>query len=173
MAMEELIRGMSLKDQYLRGTDEIDSSIDKLIDEREIAYDRPFDEGVDIRYPLQRKGDLENWSEGAREIDYILLFAYDGSMDGAGHDYLTNLECARQDFTNRLDKALSLLPRSLMGGVLGFTYLGSGKMTRRDDLVGEIANMVDVHEAIHTPDEYETRRLTDWMLTRERPKYKN
>ena len=59
-----------------------------------------------------------------------------------------------------------------MGGVLGFTYLSSGKMARRDDLFGDMAKMVDVHEAIHTPDEYETRVLTDWMLKKERPRYK-
>jgi len=67
---------------------------------------------------------------------------------------------------------LDILPKSIMGGVLGFTYLESGKMTRRDDLFGDMAMLVDVHEAIHTPDEYETRVLTDWMLIREKPKYK-
>jgi hypothetical protein len=50
-----------------------------------------------------------------------------------------------------------------MGGILGFTYLGQNKMALRDDLVGD-KEMVDVHESIHTPDEYETRILTDWIL---------
>ena len=59
-----------------------------------------------------------------------------------------------------------------MGGILGFTYLGENFMARRDDLVGDMAKMVDVHEAIHTPDEYETRVLTSWMLSREKMKYK-
>ena len=87
-------------------------------------------------------------------------------------EYTKRLALARQDFTNMLDKSLEILPRSLMGGVLGFTYLGSGKMARRDDLFGDMALMVDVHEAIHTPDEYETRVLTDWILRMEKPKYK-
>jgi len=86
--------------------------------------------------------------------------------------YLEEREDKLQDFTNRVDKSLTLMPKSLMGGVLGFTYLGENFMARRDDLVGDTARMVDVHEAIHTPDEYETRILTDWMLKREIIKYK-
>ena len=86
--------------------------------------------------------------------------------------YLEEREDKLQDFTNRVDKSLTLLPKSLMGGVLGFTYLGENFMARRDDLIGDTARMVDIHEAIHTPDEYETRILTDWMLKREMVKYK-
>lgn len=87
--------------------------------------------------------------------------------------YKEEREDKLQDFTNRVDKSLTLLPKSIMGGVLGFTYLGENYMARRDDLTGSEANMVDVHEAIHTPDEYETRILTTWMLTREKLRYKN
>jgi hypothetical protein len=87
-------------------------------------------------------------------------------------EYKDRIEKARQDFTFHLDKFLDILPKSIMGGVLGFTYLGSGKMTRRADLFGDMALLVDVHEAIHTPDEYETRVLTDWILRMETPKYK-
>ena len=87
-------------------------------------------------------------------------------------DYPAEREEALQDFTNRADKSLHIMPQSIMGGILGLTYLGENFMARRDDLVGDMAKMVDVHEAIHTPDEYETRVLTDWMLTREMPKYK-
>ena len=86
--------------------------------------------------------------------------------------YLEEREDKLQDFTHRVDKSLTLLPKSLMGGVLGFTYLGENFMARRDDLIGDTARMVDIHEAIHTPDEYETRILTEWMLKREMPKYK-
>ena len=86
--------------------------------------------------------------------------------------YPLEREEALQDFTNRVDKSLHIFPKSMMGSILGFTYLGENFMARRDDLVGDKARMVDVHEAIHTPDEYETRVLTDWMLTREKMKYK-
>lgn len=87
-------------------------------------------------------------------------------------DYPTERERALQDFTNVLDKTLHIMPKSLMGGVLGYTYLGENFMARREDLSGAKALMVDVHEAIHTDNEYETRVLTDWILSRERPKYK-
>ncbi len=87
-------------------------------------------------------------------------------------DYPAEREHAMQDFTNQLDKTLHIFPESLMGGVLGFTYLGENFMGRRADLTGDKARMVDVHEAIHTDNEYETRVLTDWMLSRQAPRYK-
>ena len=62
-------------------------------------------------------------------------------------------------------------PESIMGGVLGFTYIGENFMGRRDDLVGWWARMVDIHESIHTPDEYETRVLTDHIMDRTPPRY--
>lgn len=108
--------------------------------------------------------------------EYVLHINYSEDLGGyfvryEAIEYANSIEKARQDFTNKLDKALELLPKSLMGGILGFTYIGQGKMTRRDDLFGDMALMVDVHEAIHTPDEYETRVLTEWMLKIERPRY--
>lgn len=78
----------------------------------------------------------------------------------------------KQDFTKLADKSLHIFPESMMGGVLGFTYLGENYMGRRADITGSKALMVDTHEAIHTPDEYETRILTDWMLSRPRMNYK-
>jgi hypothetical protein len=87
-------------------------------------------------------------------------------------DYPKEREEAQQDFTSKLDKTLHIMPKSLMGGILGFTYLGENFMARREDLIGETANMVDVHEAIHTTNEYETRILTEWMLSKVPPKYK-
>jgi hypothetical protein len=87
-------------------------------------------------------------------------------------DYPLEREQALQDFTNQLDKTLHIMPTSIMGGILGFTYLGENFMARRADLTGAKALMVDVHESIHTPDEYETRVLTDWMLKMERARYK-
>jgi len=86
--------------------------------------------------------------------------------------YREQLEEQKQDFSRRADKSLHILPESIMGGVLGFTYLGENYMARRADLTGSKALMVDTHEAIHTPDEYETRVLTDWMLSRQKPRYK-
>ena len=76
------------------------------------------------------------------------------------------------DMTNRVPlKWLNILPESMMGGVLGFTYLGENFMGRRADLTGKTARMVDIHESIHTPDEYETRILTSWILEKVKGKY--
>ncbi|MBI2653203.1 hypothetical protein HYX02_00175 [Candidatus Woesearchaeota archaeon] len=78
----------------------------------------------------------------------------------------------KEDMTNRVPlKWLNILPETMMGGVLGFTYLGENFMGRRADLIGKTARMVDIHESIHTPDEYETRVLTSWIMDRVRGKY--
>ena len=78
----------------------------------------------------------------------------------------------REDMTNMVPlKWLNILPENMMGGVLGFTYLGENFMGRRADLVGKTARMVDIHESIHTPDEYETRVLTSWIMEKARNKY--
>ena len=68
-------------------------------------------------------------------------------------------------------KWLNILPETIMGGVLGFTYLGENFMGRRADLTGKTARMVDIHESIHTPDEYETRVLTEWIMSKATNKY--
>lgn len=87
-------------------------------------------------------------------------------------DYLQKHVQDKEDMTNRVPlKWLNILPESMMGGVLGFTYLGENFMGRRADLTGKTARMVDIHESIHTPDEYETRRLTDWIMSKERSRY--
>lgn len=79
---------------------------------------------------------------------------------------------SKEDMTNRVPlKWLNILPETMMGGVLGFTYLGENFMARRADLVGSTARMVDIHESIHTPDEYETRCLTQWIISKEKTKY--
>jgi len=78
----------------------------------------------------------------------------------------------KEDMTNRVPlKWLNILPETMMGGVLGFTYLGENFMGRRADLTGKTARMVDIHESIHTPDEYETRVLTSWIMEKARSKY--
>jgi len=110
---------------------------------------------------------------------YSVSFAYNALRKGYDVRYETTeykerIEIARQDFALKIDKFLEIFPVSLMGGVYGFTYLGSGKIARREDLSSkpDFAHLVDVHESIHTFDEYETRILTDWVLNIERPRYK-
>ena len=76
------------------------------------------------------------------------------------------------DFTDRVPgKNLETFPVSGNEGLYGYTFLGDIKAWRRDDLSGNFAKMVDIHESIHTPDEYETRILTDWIMTKQISKY--
>ncbi len=87
-------------------------------------------------------------------------------------NYLQQHIESKENMTNRVPlKWLNILPESIMGGVLGFTYLGENFMARRADLTGKTARMVDIHESIHTPDEYETRVLTSWIMEKAKGKY--
>ena len=87
-------------------------------------------------------------------------------------NYLQQHIESKEDMTNRVPlKWLNILPESMMGGVLGFTYLGENFMARRADLTGQTARMVDIHESIHTPDEYETRVLTSWIMEKTKSRY--
>ncbi len=86
--------------------------------------------------------------------------------------YIERVINSKEDMTQRVQlKTLNLFPKNVMGGVLGFTYIGDNFMGRRDDLTGSTGKMVDIHESIHTPDEYETRILTEWILSKEKRKY--
>lgn len=57
-------------------------------------------------------------------------------------------------------------PRSGNEGLYGYTYRQSGKIAMREDLKGNLEEKADtdIHESIHTSDEYETRRITEWIL---------
>ncbi len=78
----------------------------------------------------------------------------------------------KEDMSSRVPlKWLNILPETMMGGVLGFTYIGDHSMGRRADLAGSTARMVDIHESIHTPDEYETRVLTSWIMEKVKGRY--
>ena len=86
--------------------------------------------------------------------------------------YLNRRQQALTDFSDRVPgKHVSTFSRNEMPGVLGFTYLGQGRMALRDDLTGKTKKMVDIHESIHAPDEYETRVLTDWIMSKPSNKY--
>ena len=87
--------------------------------------------------------------------------------------YLDRRIEAMHDFTDRVPgKQLHTFPVSGNEGLFGFTYLGGIHVWRRDDLIGtKFAEEVDVHESAHTDNEYETRRIVEWMMSKERPKY--
>lgn len=86
--------------------------------------------------------------------------------------YLDRRIESMHDFTDRVPgKNLETFPVAGNEGLYGYTFLGDVKAWRRDDLTGDFAKMVDVHECIHTPDEYETRRITEWMMEKTTTKY--
>ncbi|MBI2558277.1 hypothetical protein HYW20_03060 [Candidatus Woesearchaeota archaeon] len=87
-------------------------------------------------------------------------------------NYLQKHIQEKEDMSSRVPlKWLNILPETMMGGVLGFTYIGDHSMGRRADLTGSTARMVDIHESIHTPDEYETRVLTSWIMEKVKGRY--
>jgi len=61
-----------------------------------------------------------------------------------------------------------------MGGAYGWTYSPSALdyMCLDDTLIGKFRKEVDVHESIHTPDEYETRVLSRWMVEENNNNYR-
>src|SRR3989338_3479610 len=90
-----------------------------------------------------------------------LIITYQQQMK----NYIEKHVNEKEDMTHRVPlKWLNILPESMMGGILGFTYIGDPAMGRRADLTGKTARMVDIHKSIHTPDEYETRVLTEWIM---------
>lgn len=81
-----------------------------------------------------------------------------------GIEYMVRNERAKEDFTNLVDKTVT--KERLPQGLFGYTYLGMGKMWLNEtlDQTPEFKKEVDLHEAIHTNDERETRYLSKWML---------
>ena len=88
------------------------------------------------------------------------------------NNYLQQHMEDKQDTTKMVPlKFVNSFPISFMGGVLGFTYIGHHSMGKRDDLTGDLSWEVDIHESIHTPDEYETKWVTLWMMEKPDLKY--
>ncbi len=81
-------------------------------------------------------------------------------------NYFEDILRSKQDFTNNIpNKKLIIEPKSILGGILGWTILGWDTMGKRSDMFySHMNNYVEVHEGIHTDDEYETRVISDWML---------
>ncbi len=157
-------------------TEEEKETKDKDIEDFSIQYsETESDRELILRY----NGQIQTFYQPKQNPDsapYSINISYKKSeyiqeWKIQAQDYSTQRNERLQDFSNRVDKTLHLLPKSIMGGVLGYTFLGENFMARRDDLIGDMARMVDIHEAIHTNDEYETRILTSWIMSREKPQY--
>jgi len=90
-------------------------------------------------------------------------------------NYSEKTKTAVRDFTNNIPlKKTEILPKSLAGsGFYGYTILGWNYMVRIRDLHPDKAYETDVHELVHTDDEYETRVIVRWMLSGDKEeKYK-
>lgn len=130
-----------------------------------------------IKKEKETKNEAKNKANGNYSISLVYERNYERerlsiSYKTALSNYLKKREDALQDFSDRVPgKHMHIMPENLMGNVLGFTYLGENFMARRADLTGKMAKMVDIHESIHTPDEYETRILTDWIMSKNRMRY--
>jgi len=97
----------------------------------------------------------------------MTYYAHPGykKADSARMKYLLDLEKSKVDFTNRIpDKVIE--KERLPWGFYGYTYLGHNKawLNERLDETPDKKYNTDLHEVIHTENEYETRVLTDWML---------
>ena len=160
---DEKTNKYSISIKYEENEDKLKISIKK--DEKE-AYSSEVSNKKDVKdkvAPYSIKISYEdNYAEERLAITYRQQLK----------NYMKNHIESKEDMTNMVPlKWLNIFPESMMGGVLGFTYLGENFMGRRADLTGKTARMVDIHESIHTPDEYETRRLTEWIMSKERSKY--
>jgi hypothetical protein len=107
------------------------------------------------------------------ELQNVKNIATSGNYGPTISSYIQKRQEMLNDFTDRVPgKHLHTFPSTGNAGLFGFTYLGDVNAWRRDDLIGtEFSFMVDVHESIHTPDEYETRIITEWMMSKENSKY--
>ncbi len=77
--------------------------------------------------------------------------------------YRAAWKAERRNFTKLVpNKTMELMRMPV--GLYGYTFLGQNYMAINQNLVGKFKYEVIVHESIHTPDEYETRVLTWWMM---------
>lgn len=81
-----------------------------------------------------------------------------------GIEYLVRNERNKQDHTNKAE-GKHVTKEQMPWGLFGYTYLGMGKQWLNEllDQTPDFKKEVDVHEAIHTNDELETRYLAKWM----------
>lgn len=80
--------------------------------------------------------------------------------------YLERWLMDRNDFSRNIPlKSVEFDSHLLQAGIYGMTYLASSHTTRDRFLMPEKARETDVHECIHTDWEYETRLLTQWILS--------
>ncbi len=108
-----------------------------------------------------------------QQITYELLeniSARDSSakdnLSSSSSAYHERRDQALQDFTSLVpDKIADIRPLPI--GLYGFTYLNTNYMAINEVVSFHKQRETMVHEAIHTQDEYETRQITAWMLSKD------
>lgn len=95
---------------------------------------------------------VENPPHEIRSAQYKLYHGYrTGIFDSLYRSldyYLQQHMKDKQDTTKMVPlKWLNIFPRSVMDGVLGFTYLGDTSIWIRDDLTGDLKDEVITHKA--------------------------
>ena len=85
-----------------------------------------------------------------------------------GLDYLIRNERHKQDHTNKVPNK-TLTKEKLPWGFYGYTYQQHTRMWLNNllDYTPDFKEEVEVHEAIHTPNEYETREIAEDMVKKE------
>jgi len=100
-----------------------------------------------------------------QKVTYELL-EHKSALDSPETAYEQRRDQALQDFTNLVpDKIVDI--QSLPLGLYGFTYLNTNYMAISETISFHKQRETMVHEAIHTQDEYETRQITAWMLSKD------
>ena len=119
------------------------------------------------------------WKKWAQYFTVALALVYNSSTLSSAqeqhlqynsiqsHSYQIQFRQERRDWLKFVPFAtVRKFPRSGNEGLYGWTIRGSGIINQRDDLEFIDYRLQNaVHEAIHTNDEYETRRLTEWIMT--------
>jgi len=78
-------------------------------------------------------------------------------------EYEKNMILSKNDVTRHIPNK-RIKKRKLPSGLYGYTSLGMDYMVINNNLTQEKDYETQIHEAIHTNDEYETRLLTQWIL---------
>jgi hypothetical protein len=132
-----------------------------------MELDVPLEERVDVKEVGMSKKGLYGLAflYGLASVPHYPEVQLDTSY-APQDEYVVQFHQDRADPSRFLPcTTMSTFPKSGNEGLYGWTWSAkSGQINVRDDLQGEFKTEVDVHESIHTPNEYETRRLTEWIM---------
>lgn len=87
-------------------------------------------------------------------LDYASPFTYQERFEQERRDILKFIPTA----------VMNKFPVQGNEWLYGWTIRGTNQVNVRDDLYGLKKLETDIHECTHTPDEYETRRRTEWKM---------